>query len=99
MRIAIVGSGISGIGAAWLLARRHEVITDVRGLGLMVAAQFADSARVSAVMRHCLKQGKLILMNAGTYGNVIRFMPPLTVNDEEIELALNALGAALDATA
>ena len=81
------------------LARTHDVIVDVRGLGLMVAAQFTDSARVSAVMQHCLRQGRLILMNAGTYGNVIRFMPPLTVNAEEIGLALQALGAALDATA
>jgi 4-aminobutyrate aminotransferase len=81
------------------LARKHDVIVDVRGPGLMVAAQFSDAARVSAVMAHCLKNGKLVLMTAGTYGNVIRFMPPLTVNAEEIEIALAALSAALDATA
>ena len=95
----VVERGQQLVDGLTALALKHDVITDVRGLGLMVAAQFSDAARVGAVMQHCLKQGRLILMNAGTYGNVIRFMPPLTVNAEEMELALNALGAALDATA
>ena len=42
---------------------------------------------------------RLLLMNAGTYGNVIRFMPPLVVNEEEMDLAITALRSALDATA
>jgi 4-aminobutyrate aminotransferase len=73
-------------------------IVDVRGPGLMVGVQFADPARVAAVQRHCLTESRLILMNAGTYGDVIRFMPPLVVDEHEVQLALDAVGAALAAT-
>jgi 4-aminobutyrate aminotransferase-like enzyme len=38
-------------------------------------------------------------MNAGTYGNVIRFMPPLVVTEAEMEMALTAVGKAVAATA
>jgi 4-aminobutyrate aminotransferase len=54
---------------------------------------------VAAVITHCLRNGKLIIMNAGTYGNVIRWMPPLVTTEAEIDLALAAFAAALDATA
>jgi 4-aminobutyrate aminotransferase-like enzyme len=81
------------------LQREHDVIAQVRGLGLMVGTEFHDAARVAAVQQHCLHEGKLILMNAGTYGKVLRWMPPLVVDDREIDLALAAFGAALKATA
>lgn len=55
--------------------------------------------RVSAITKHCLEEGRLILMNAGTYGRTLRWMPPLVVNEREIDLALAAFGAALKATA
>ena len=88
------------------LAQRHPVIADVRGPGLMVAAEFRDpttgepdAARTAAVIAHAREQGHLLLMNAGTWGNVIRFMPPLVVDVDEMDVALAALGDALDATA
>jgi 4-aminobutyrate aminotransferase len=77
----------------------HEGIVQVRGLGLMVGTEFADPARVAAVQRHCLEEGRLILMNAGTYGACLRWMPPLVVTELEIEHALAAFGAAMKATA
>jgi 4-aminobutyrate aminotransferase len=81
------------------LAMKHPAIVQVRGPGLMVATQFEDPARVAAVIKHCLDHGKVILMNAGTYGNVIRWMPPLVVTEAEITHALAVFSAALDATA
>lgn len=88
------------------LAAEHPVIANVRGPGLMVACEFRDpatgapdAARTAAVIAHCREQSKLLLMNAGTYGNVIRFMPPLVVTEEEMTLACDALTAALAATA
>ena len=48
-----------------------------------------------AVRRHCLEHGKLLLMNAGTYGTVLRWMPPLVVDEGEISLALDAFADAL----
>ena len=81
------------------LQREHDVITHVRGLGLMVGTEFTDGARVAAIQRHCLEEGRLILMNAGTYGTCLRWMPPLVVDEREIDLALAAFSAALKATA
>ena len=81
------------------LQAEHPGLVQVRGVGLMVATEFDDPARVSAVIEHCLTSGKVILMNAGTYGTTIRWMPPLVVTEDEIEIALAAFGKALVATA
>ncbi len=81
-------------------AQSHDPgITQVRGLGLMVGTEFNDPARVGAIQARCLSEGHLILMNAGTYGRTLRWMPPLVVNEGEIDLALAAFGAAVKATA
>ena len=81
------------------LQREYDVIAQVRGLGLMVGTEFTDAARVAAITKHCLEEGRLILMNAGTYGRTLRWMPPLVVTEGEIDLALAAFAAALKATA
>jgi 4-aminobutyrate aminotransferase len=86
------------------LQSRHPGVGDVRGLGLMVAAELTqadgspDAARTSAVMAHCLQQHHLVLMSCGADSNVVRFMPPLVVNEAEIDRALAAFDAALTAT-
>jgi 4-aminobutyrate aminotransferase len=85
-------------GLAKAAAGHPGTIVDVRGPGLMVATQFADPARVPKIIEHCLHEGKLVLMNAGTYGTVIRWMPPLVVTEEEIDLAVDAFTKALAAT-
>ena len=81
------------------LARHDGGIVDVRGWGLMVGSQFSDPARVAAVQKHCLDEGHLILMNAGTNNDVLRWMPPLTVSEAEIATVLAAFAAALKSTA
>ena len=81
------------------LQAEHPVITQVRGLGLMVGTEFSDAALVAAIQQHCLTEGKLILMNAGTYGTCLRWMPPLVVSEREVAQALGAFAAALKATA
>jgi 4-aminobutyrate aminotransferase len=81
------------------MKEHSPVLRQVRGPGLMVGASFEDPARVPAVLEHCLREGRLILMNAGTYGNIIRWMPPLIVTAAEIEEAVGAFEAALKATA
>jgi 4-aminobutyrate aminotransferase len=77
------------------LASNDPRITQVRGLGLMIATEFTDAATCDAVRLHCLEQGKLILMSAGTYGRTLRWMPPLVVDAHEISLALDAFADAL----
>jgi 4-aminobutyrate aminotransferase len=75
----------------------HPEVVDVRGLGLMVGAQLAKAEQVAALQAHCLREGKLLLMNAGTDSTTLRWMPPLTVSADEIDLGLAAFGNALDA--
>ena len=75
------------------IQRRHPLLGDVRGLGLMVGTEFThangspatDTAK--AVIAGC-REEKLLLLNCGTYGNVIRWIPPLIVTREQIETAL-----------
>lgn len=81
------------------LQREHDTIVQVRGLGLMVGVELSDPARVAAVQQHCLDEGRMILMNAGTYATCVRWMPPLVVDEREIGLGLAAFAAALKATA
>jgi 4-aminobutyrate aminotransferase len=81
------------------LQQEHDVIVQVRGPGLMVGTEFRDAARVAAIQKHCLEEGHMIVMNAGTYGTCLRWMPPLVVNEREIDLGLAAFAAALKATA
>ena len=81
------------------LKEHHPVLRQVRGPGLMVGASFEDPGRVPRVIEHCLREGRLILMNAGTYGNIIRWMPPLIVTAAEIDEAVGAFATALKATA
>lgn len=76
-------------------------IGDVRGTGAMVGIEFvSDDARTpdpdaaKAVVAHAREAGLLVLPT-GTYGNVIRLLPPLTLRDDELAQGLDALERAL----
>ena len=73
-------------------------VAEVRALGLMVAVEFRQPGRVPAVLQRCLEDGHLVLMSAGTYSQVVRFMPPLVVSEAEIDQALRVFEKALEAT-
>lgn len=81
-----------------------SLLGDVRGLGLMVGAEFTlpdgspATALVKDVVARCLEQG-LLLLTCGTYGNVIRWIPPLIVTREQIEGALEIFQGAVAASA
>jgi 4-aminobutyrate aminotransferase len=82
---------------------RHPVLGDVRGLGLMVGAEFthADGSPAADVTKAVIAQcraDKLLLLNCGTYSNVVRWIPPLIVTREQIEAALDIFEQALRAT-
>lgn len=80
------------------MAADHPSIIDVRGLGLMIGVEFDSPARVAAIIAASRTNG-LLLLNAGTYGGVIRFMPPLVVAEAEMAEAISAFEKALIATA
>jgi 4-aminobutyrate aminotransferase / (S)-3-amino-2-methylpropionate transaminase / 5-aminovalerate transaminase len=79
-------------------------IGDVRGRGAMVAAEFVDpvtgapdAALTGAVAKACLAQG-VIVLTCGTYGNVIRFLPPLSIPEALLHDGLDVVAAALAAS-
>ncbi|MEN9603680.1 MAG: hypothetical protein RL545_369 [Actinomycetota bacterium] len=83
------------------LQQRHGIIGDVRGRGAMLAIELVQAGTknpnaeaVNKVVAFCHANGVLVL-NAGTHGNVIRFLPPLAITDEQLTDALNVLDAAL----
>jgi 4-aminobutyrate aminotransferase len=82
------------------LQEEYPVIGDVRGLGLMVGTEFtangkpADKALIKGIVHTCEERG-LLLLTCGTYDNVIRWIPPLVVNDAQIKDALNIFEGAL----
>jgi 4-aminobutyrate aminotransferase / (S)-3-amino-2-methylpropionate transaminase / 5-aminovalerate transaminase len=86
------------------LAQRYDVIGDVRGRGAMLAVEFVagrddpapNPAALAAVVRHCHAAG-LVVLTAGTYGNVLRFLPPLVIDDELLADGLDVLDAAFAA--
>lgn len=88
-----------------LASLRDDVpeIVDIRGPGLMNAVEFnlANSDRPSPeftnrVREEALERG-LILLTCGIHGNVIRFLPPLTVPDQVFDEALDILEASIRA--
>ena len=68
-----------------------SVITEVRGLALMIGVELAING--DAIYKSCL--GKRLLINC-TQGNVLRIMPPLTVNKGEIDKAIKILKLAIE---
>ncbi|MCC6628038.1 MAG: aminotransferase class III-fold pyridoxal phosphate-dependent enzyme [Chloroflexi bacterium] len=82
------------------LQRQHPVIGDVRGLGLMVGVEFVrpdgtpDGVAMKRVQTGCRERG-LLLLSAGAYEQVIRWMPPLVATEQQIDEALAIFGAAL----
>lgn len=72
-------------------------ITDVRGLGAMLAIEFfnpetkmPDGDSTKAIVNKCLEKG-LIVITSGTYGNCIRILSPLFIEDEILEKGLSIL--------
>ena len=74
---------------------------DIRGRGAMVAAEFVDpltgepdAALTAAIAKACIAHG-VIVLTCGTYGNVIRFLPPLSISDDLLREGLDVVASAL----
>ena len=94
-----VGEILSGRLTA--MQNNYPVIGNVRGRGAMQAIELVKPGTMDpnpeatdAVMKHCHQNGVLVL-NAGTYNNVLRFLPPLAISDELLHDALDVLAAGL----
>ena len=84
------------------LAENRTHVAEVRGRGLMVGIEFADGdqltprADLASGLLAAARERKLLLLTCGTWGQVVRIIPPLVTTDEEVDTALGAIAESLD---
>jgi 4-aminobutyrate aminotransferase / (S)-3-amino-2-methylpropionate transaminase / 5-aminovalerate transaminase len=94
------GQRITGRFRSW--AECYPAIGDVRGLGAMVGMELVtdresrvpDKALAGRLLAGALRRG-LILLTSGTYGNVVRVLAPLTIEEAILDEGLDVMGEAL----
>ncbi|WP_320772810.1 4-aminobutyrate--2-oxoglutarate transaminase [Streptomyces sp. CRN 30] len=80
------------------MAEKYEVIGDVRGRGAMIAVELVKDRTTkepapeatAALARACHQEGLLVL-TCGTYGNVLRFLPPLVIGEDLLDEGLDII--------
>jgi 4-aminobutyrate aminotransferase/(S)-3-amino-2-methylpropionate transaminase len=84
---------------------RHSVIGDIRGRGAMIAMELVmpgtsepNPALAGAIAKACHAQG-VVVLTAGTYGNVLRFLPPLVIPQDLLSEGLDVIEHAVDTLA
>ena len=75
-------------------ATNPAAIVDVRGVGLMIGVQLRDKSTATQVQRRCFDEGLLVL-TCGPAEDTLRLIPPLTIDDDELDLGLSILIGAL----
>jgi 4-aminobutyrate aminotransferase/(S)-3-amino-2-methylpropionate transaminase len=87
------------------MADRYAVIGDVRGRGMMNAIELVadrsskeplDGATMNAITSRCLEQG-VIVLTAGTHGNVVRLLAPITIDEALLADGLDVVDEAVGA--
>ena len=100
VRANVLGERFRKRAARW--QSQWELVGDVRGLGAMQAMELVRSKatrepadeETKQVAQYCYEHG-LVLITAGSYGNVIRLLMPLVVSDAQMDEAMDVLEAAL----
>ena len=87
------------------VAAKYGIVGEIRGRGAMIAIEIVkagtnepDAERTGKIAKYCHERGVLIL-TAGTYGNVIRFLPPMSIPDDLLQEGLDMLDEAMGASA
>ncbi|MBI5160561.1 MAG: 4-aminobutyrate--2-oxoglutarate transaminase [Micrococcales bacterium] len=85
------------------LQAAHPIIGEVRGIGAMLAMELTEPGTltprpdaVTAITAAAAQEG-VIVLSAGTYGNVLRFLPSLAITDDQLHDAVGVIDAALRA--
>jgi 4-aminobutyrate aminotransferase/(S)-3-amino-2-methylpropionate transaminase len=85
------------------MAEKFDYIGDVRGRGAMIAVEVVksgtkepDAATTSAVAKACHAAG-VVVLTAGTYSNVLRFLPPLVIPEHLLHEGLDVVEQAFAA--
>ena len=69
------------------LQQTDGIIRDIRGLGSMIAVELDSADQVKFIQEYAMKNG-LVILSCGKLGNVIRFLYPLTISDDQFNQAL-----------
>ncbi|MGH3510465.1 MAG: 4-aminobutyrate--2-oxoglutarate transaminase [Nocardioidaceae bacterium] len=87
------------------IAENDSAVGDVRGRGAMMAVEIVgtdghtpEPVRAGSISRYCHEHG-VVTLTCGTYGNVLRFLPPMAMPDELLDEAFGVLAEAFAATA
>ncbi|SCM92562.1 4-aminobutyrate transaminase [Bacillus mycoides] len=99
-RAVEIGARMMEVFNSW--KDKYELIGDVRGLGAMTAIELVKdketkepaAEEVKAIMKETHSKG-VITISAGIHSNVLRFLPPLVITDEQLEEGLTILEAAI----
>jgi 4-aminobutyrate aminotransferase len=84
-------------------AEGHGCVAEVRGRGLMIGIEFAQGPEMTPRpdlakgLLHEAYERRLLLLSCGTYGQVVRVIPPLVTTDAEVETAIGVIGESLAA--
>jgi 4-aminobutyrate aminotransferase len=83
------------------IQEEYPILGDVRGLGLMIGAEFRTEDRkpikdiAKKVTGYCFEEG-LMLLTCGPWDNTIRFIPPLNVTEDQVNKSLSIFGKAIE---
>lgn len=99
-RAQVIGTRMLDAFRSW--QEKYDIIGDVRGLGAMVALELVKNRvtkepakeETGNIVTECWNNG-LIGLSAGIFGNVLRFLPPLVITDEQLEKGLTILEQAI----
>jgi len=98
-----LAKGVKVFGELKELQKKQPLIGDVRGSGLMIGIELvSDKAKTPAAaeagkIRAMMRDKGFLIGVGGTYGNVLRWQPPLVVSSEELSAAVTALADCLKA--
>ncbi|EXG79549.1 4-aminobutyrate--2-oxoglutarate transaminase [Cryptosporangium arvum] len=87
------------------LAERHSFVGNVRGRGAMLAVELVEpgtttpAAQLAGAVNKACHQRGLVTLSCGTYGNVLRFLPPLVIGEDLLTEALELIADAFDEVA
>ena len=95
-RAQAIGEKLRGRALEW--HKKHPMIGDVRGLGAMVAIEFVTDRQTKEpakeftvnLVKRCVENGA-ILIYAGTHSNVLRYLVPLVITDEQLDEGLDVI--------
>ncbi len=93
-----IGSHVAKIGNDTIATLQHwkktfpDLITDVRGKGLLIAMEVASAQIADFIKEYCLDKG--LILNV-THGTIVRFFPALTITEKEMEQGLKLVKEAM----